>query len=394
MKLHYRVFVALGLGILFGWFYPSMATNISFIGDIFTRLLRFLIVPLVFASLLTGVVSLKNMSDLGKLGFHSAVYFILSTVIAISFGLLSAFFIQPGLNSVVEPVTQSTISQQAPPSIHYILTSIVPKNLFDAIVQGNMLPIIFSSVFFGIGLLKINELGRPVIDFFESINTLMIQLTKWIIEISPIGVFALIANLTATTGIATLKPLGLYIITVLFGLCMHAGLFLPIVVYIATRKSCVTLFKSMTSALATAFSAASSAAALPMVLELIVEKAKVPNRVASFVLPLGTTLNMNGTALYQAVAVIFIAQFYGIEIGIHHISLIFLTGVLAAVGAAAIPSAGLFTLGMILTTTGVPLEGVALIIAVDRVVDMCRTTVNVWANSVGAYIIAHTSQQT
>ena len=389
LKLHHQVFLALFLGLLVGVASPELAKSLSFLGELFIRLLRFLIVPLVFASLLIGVVSIGDGEKIGRLGLKTAGYFVGTTLISIVIGLVMVNIFQPGLRVMpAQDVLEEVISTQPKPTLVSVLMNIVPQNPVEAVANGNMLPIIFTAVFFGLGLAKIGQSGAGVVSFFEGLNQLMNQLTKWIISLSPIGVFSLISNLVATSGLATLKPLALYILTVIVGLLIQSLGVLPAILVIAGRYSPLRLARHLTSGLATGFSAASSAAGLPILLELLVEKVKMPNRIVSFVMPLGITVNMNGTALYQAVAVGFIAQYYGIPLGMNEYLLIMLTGTLAAVGAAGIPSAGLFTMGMILSTVGVTLEGVALILAVDRIVDMCRTTVNLWGNSVGAVVLS------
>ena len=397
MKMYQKILIAMIVGVVSGWLLPELTVIYKPIGTLFIRALKFLIVPLVLASLVSGVVSLGDFNKLGRIGAKTFVYFLLTTLVAISTGLILAVLIQPGMVEGIQ--TAATFSAPQKSSFIQVLYNIIPTNMVDALASGNMLAIIFMSILIGFGLTKLKSLpiknedeknsnpAQPLINVFESINQLMMVVTDWVLRTSPIGIWALIAQLIATTGLATLKPLAIYIMTVLIGLLVHALVVIPVIVSIMTKKKPLDILRQNSAGVLTAFSAASSAASLPLVLQSLVSRTNVSQHVTSFVMPLGITVNMNGTALYQAVATVFIAQLYGIVLEPVQFLLILVTATLAAVSAAAIPSAGLITLTMILTTVGVPIEGIAIILGVDRIVDMCRTSVNIWGNCCASVVI-------
>jgi proton glutamate symport protein len=244
-------------------------------------------------------------------------------------------------------------------------------------------------------LTPLGDKGRPLTDLFESLNDAMMKLTDWVIRLAPIGVFALLAAVVVDTGPGIFANLGKYMATVLLGLAVHALVTLPLLLKLVGRASPKRFFSAVAPALTTAFSTASSSATLPLSIDCVETRAKVSSRVSSFVLPLGATINMDGTALYESVAAVFIAQVYGIDLSLGQQILIFLTATLAAIGAAGIPSAGLVTMAIVLNAVGLPLEGIGMILAVDRILDMCRTSVNVWGDTVGCAVVARlTSEET
>jgi Na+/H+-dicarboxylate symporter len=251
-----------------------------------------------------------------------------------------------------------------------------------------ILPVIVFSLFFGAVLTTLGQRGRPLIDFFDGLNEVMMKMADLVIKLTPIGVFALIGQVVAETGISIFANLGKYMMTVLLGLMVHACVTLPLLLRLFGRFSPKKFLGHVSPALTTAFSTASSSATLPLTLDCVTRRAGIPPRIGSFVLPLGATINMDGTALYESVAAVFIAQVYGIELAFYQQVLIFLTATLAAIGAAGIPSAGLVTMAIVLKAVGLPLEGIGMILAVDRILDMCRTTVNVWGDTVGCSVIA------
>ncbi|MCK5618517.1 MAG: dicarboxylate/amino acid:cation symporter, partial [Candidatus Krumholzibacteria bacterium] len=263
-----------------------------------------------------------------------------------------------------------------------------PANPVKAMAEMQILPLIVFSLLFGAVLTTIGNKGRPLIDLFESLNAAMMKLTDWVIRLAPYGVFALLAAVVAESGPGIFANLGKYMATVLLGLAIHALVTLPILLKLVGGANPKRYFEKVATALTTAFSTASSSATLPLTIDCVETKAKVAPRVSSFVLPLGATINMDGTALYEAVAAIFIAQVYGIDLSFGQQVLIFLTATLAAIGAAGIPSAGLVTMAIVLNAVGLPLEGIGMILAVDRILDMCRTSVNVWGDTVGCTVVA------
>ena len=365
------------------------AGSVKLIGDLFIRLLKMIIVPLIMASMVTGVVSIGNVRSLGRIGFRTFAYYFATTLLAVAVGLVLVNVISPG-SGVEMPASQDQAQEvtHEPPTAGSIITDMVPDNIVGAMAQSKFLSVIFFSLLLGVALSTVGEKARPLIELFDALNSVMLKITGWIMHLAPFGVCALMAYIVGTLGIDVIKDLAKYMATVVLGLGIHACITLPILLFVFTRYSPLRFFRHVFSAVATAFSTASSAATLPITMDCLEENAGVSNKVTSFVIPLGATVNMDGTALYEAVAAMFIAQAYGIEMTLVQQIVIMLTATLASIGAAAIPSAGLFTMMIVLNAVGLPLEGLAMIWAVDRLLDMCRTAVNVWGDSCGTAIVA------
>jgi Na+/H+-dicarboxylate symporter len=274
------------------------------------------------------------------------------------------------------------------PSLGSIIKDIIPENPIAAMAENKVLSVIFLSLLLGIAISRIGEKARPLKALFESFNAVMMKITDWIMLLAPVGVFALIAYTIGTMGLSVLRPLAVYMVTVILGLSIHAVITLPVLLSLFGKYSPLKFIRDMFSAVATAFSTASSAATLPITMECLRENTGVSNKVASFVLPLGATVNMDGTALYEAVAAMFIAQAYGISLNIGQQLVIMLTATLASIGAAAIPGAGLVTMVIVLKAVNLPEEGIGMILAVDRILDMMRTAVNVWGDACGTAVVA------
>ena len=369
------------------------------IGDIFIRLLTMIAVPLVLASLIAGAASLSDLKHIAKIGGKTIGFYALTAVIAISIGLFFANVIQPGkfmpeeskqrLMETFQEDAQSRIDQNVSMNIVDFLVNIVPKNPFKAIADGDFLQIVFFAILTGIFLSQIKtEKSKTVIDFFEGLGNAMIMLVEKIMYIAPYAVFTLISATVAEFGFSILQTLLLYSVTVIAGLAVLTFVEYPILLKIFTKIPVFKFFKLQRQVIAVAFSTSSSAATLPVTMDICEKKLGVPNRIASFVLPLGTTVNMDGTALYQAVAAMFIAQVYGFDLNLTQQLTIVLTAALAAVGTAPVPGVGLIMLIIVLKSVGVPEEGIALIIGVDRILDMCRTVPNVIADSLACVVIA------
>ncbi|MHC4666425.1 MAG: dicarboxylate/amino acid:cation symporter, partial [Planctomycetota bacterium] len=301
-------------------------------------------------------------------------------------GLVLVNLIRPGTGITVEQTVDT--SERQTPSVVSIVEDIVPENLFAAMAQDKVLSIIFFSLLLGVAISSVGEKGRGLAAIFESFNAVMMKITGWIMRLAPFGVFALMAHTVGTLGLGVMRPLAVYMVTVALGLSIHAIVTLPALLFLFGRYSPVRFIKDVFSAVATAFSTASSAATLPITMECVEENAGVSNKVASFVLPLGATVNMDGTALYEAVAAMFIAQAYGISLTLGQQLIIMLTATLASIGAAAIPGAGLVTMVIVLKAVNLPLEGIGMILAVDRLLDMLRTAVNVWGDACGTVVVA------
>ena len=387
LSLSAQIILGIILGFLAGWIFGDAIMFIDPLGELFIKLLKMIIVPLIVASVIMGVADIGDVRRLGRLGGKTVLYYFATTGLAVTLGIIIVNVIQPGVG--VDLALQQS-PNTTPPSLVDTLMGIVPENPFQAIVEMDMLPIIFFSILFGVVLTTIGKKAQPVIDFFDGVNTVMMKMTNWIMKIAPYGVFALMAVIVAETGYEVIVDLAKYMMAVLVGLLIHGLVVLPLILRFVGKGDPFQFFKDMSTALATAFSTSSSSATLPITMDLIEEKAGVDNSVSSFVLPLGATVNMDGTALYEAVAAIFIAQAYGIDLTFGQQLLIIITATLAAIGAAGIPSAGLITMIIVLNQVNLPLEGIGLITAVDRILDMVRTTVNVWGDSIGARTIAHT----
>ncbi len=369
------------------------------IGDIFVRLLNMIAVPLVLASLIVGAASLTDLKHIAKIGGKTMGFYALTAVIAITIGLLCVNFIQPGhimdqsakdrLLDTYQDDAKTRIEQNVSMNIVDFIVNIVPKNPFKAIADGDFLQIVFFAILTGVFLMQIPKAkSEPVINFFSGISDAMIVLVEKIMIIAPYAVFTLIAATVAEFGFSILKTLLWYSITVVLGLLILTFIVYPLLLKIFTKIKIKDFFKSQRPVLAVAFSTSSSAATLPITMDVCEKRLGVPNKIASFVLPLGTTVNMDGTALYQAVATVFIAQVFGFELNLTQQLTIVLTAALAAVGTAPVPGVGLLMLIVVLKSVGVPEEGIALIIGVDRFLDMCRTVPNVLADSLACVIIA------
>jgi proton glutamate symport protein len=387
-KLHWQVLIALVAGVAFGWMTPTAAEGIGFLGDIFLRLLKMIIIPLIFTSLVSGIASLGSARSVGRVGVRTVIYYTVSTTLAISVGLTLVNIVKPGAKLVLAgagelPEGFSTSSQTLPD----FLLRMVPDNIMAAMAAGDVLPVIVFALLFGLFLTRLN--GPNVEAVHRVVNGVLevIQaLTLAIVKLAPVGIFALLAREVARSGPGIIWDLRFYFVTVGAGLLIHATVTLPIILFVLGRRRPLGYGRRMAPALATAFSTASSSATLPLSMDCS-EKAGNRRGVTSFVLPLGATVNMDGTALYEAVAALTIAQMYGVPLDLPQQALVLLTALLASVGAAGIPMAGLVMLVVVLQAVGLPLEGIGTIIAVDRVLDMMRTATNVWSDLVGTAVV-------
>jgi Na+/H+-dicarboxylate symporter len=381
-----NIIIAVVLGVLAGFFGQEYVHIYSMLGNGFITILKYIVVPLVFASLVTGVISLGSLDSLRSLGIKTFVYFVATTAIASSIGVVLAVIVNPGKGFIYDQAGTKVVAKAL--SFKEMAWQLIPTDFMQFISGGNMLFVIALALTLGVAFVTLKQhIGFPLNELFEGFNEFMMILTHWVIVVSPIGIFGLIAKLVITTGTASFIPLIKYMAVVAVGLAIHAFIVLPFILKSVVKCSPVGVAKDVFTSLTTGFSTASSAATLPVLMEDTREKLKVPNKVASFVLPLGITINMDGTGLFQSVAAIFIAQIYGVELSLVSYGVIVAFTILASVGAAAIPSAGVITLAMILTAIGVPIEGAAIIIGIDRVLDMMRTTVNLWGNTIASLVL-------
>lgn len=356
-------------------------------GQAFVSLLKVLVVPLVFFSLICGVCASGSGKNVSSMGLRTFVFYVFTTALAISLALMLALMVDPGAGVDLE-ATQA-VNLKEPPTIYQMLLNIFPKNIVASMAKGEMLPIIVFSILVGLGLLRAEEPGRRLLAICEDANALMLRLVIMVMNLAPIAVFCLVTHVFATKGIAILLPLIAYILTVIGALLLHAALTYGGLLFIFTRANPVHFLLKMHPALLFAFSTASSAATMPITLRLVEKAVGVRNSVASFTVPLGATLNMDGTAIMQGVATVFIASAYGIDLVFMDYLTVILTATLASIGTAAVPSAGLVTLSIVLLQVGLPAEAIGLIIGVDRILDMMRTAVNVLGDATVTTIVAH-----
>ncbi|HCL30996.1 MAG TPA: dicarboxylate/amino acid:cation symporter [Candidatus Latescibacteria bacterium] len=398
MPLHWQILAALILGALSGVVLGESVLAVSFMGDLFLKGLRMVIVPLIVTSIVCGVSGLGASGNMGRLGGKTLLYYTFSSLLAIVTGLVLVNLIQPGVGADLglehEPENLAGSIEQFGSSpwqaLVRLILDMVPTNPIAAMANGNILQVIVFALLFGIFLPRVPDgLRQPLESIFQGGFEVMMRITHFVLAFAPLGIFALVARTVANTGLEVFAGLGLYVLTVFLGLFVHGVVTLPVVLFLVGRLRPKRHAQAMSPALLTAFSTSSSSATLPVTMNSLERRAGVSNRVTSFVAPLGATVNMDGTALYECVVAVFIAQAYGFELTFVQQFLIVVTALLASIGAAGIPMAGLVMISVILTAVGLPLEGVGLVLAVDRVLDMCRTTINVWSDSCGAALVAH-----
>ena len=401
IKLHWQILIALVLAVFFGIFFTPYVKDVTWMGDLFLRALNMIIVPLILTSIVSGVANVGDAQNLGKMGLKTFSYYIVTSLAAILVGLTFVNLIQPGVGADLGFKKSVEHLQGANQSLGNILLRLVPTNIFKALTSADMLAIIFFSILVGYFITKIaDEYKKPLINLFNGGFEVMMKITGFVIKFTPLGIFGIVAGVVAEQAgdkaalLDIVRHLGLYMTSVLAGLIFHAFVTLPLILRFIGKADPWKHVKAVTTPLITAFSTSSSSATLPLTMDAIEHEAGVSNEVTSFVLPLGATINMDGTALYECVAAMFIAQAYGIHLDFLHQFVVVVTALLASIGAAGIPMAGLVMLSVVLKSVGLPLEGVGLILTVDRILDMCRTTVNVWSDSCGAAVIAKTEGET
>ena len=394
VSIHDPKFILLLLGgMVLGGITGSIAGHelpfAALIGDLFLNALKMMIVPLVGSSMILGVTQIGSAKKLGKMGMTTVVYYLSTTFIAVIGGLFLVNIIQPGVGGAL---VLDTVRETDAYSFMDVIHGIIPKNIFAVMAEGKVLPLIFFSLFFGIVLSSLEEKAATVLHFFEGLYEISMKMTQLIIIFAPIGIFGLVAARLGKAGgwsafQEELSRLAWYVFTVISGLAIHGVVVLALIYLIVVKKNPFHFMKQMGEAVVTAFSTASSSATLPLTIECAEKKAGIKQSTASFVLPLGATVNMDGTALYEAVAAMFIAQLYGIDLTMADQFVIVLTATLAAIGAAGIPEAGLVTMVLVLDSVGLPTEGIGAILAIDWFLDRVRTAVNVWGDSVGAAVV-------
>lgn len=408
MKLHWQILVALFLAIVVGSFTSSLQSStgldlypfFEFFGALFLNALKMIIVPLIVSSIVVGVAGIEQDNSFARMGSKTILYYVVTSALAIVTGLILVMWFQPGLidgepaksvlglHADTADVTAS-VGTASTADISGIFLRMIPVNIVNAAAQGQMLGLIFFSLLFGYFVTQLKDgLKNSMQSFFEGVFEVMMKITDLIMRFAPIGVFALVAKIVATSGIEVFIPLAKFFFVVLAALAIHMFIVMPILLKTIGRVKPVKHFQAMSAALLTAFSTSSSSATLPVTMDCVEDNAGVSNRTSSFVLPLGATINMDGTALYECVAALFIAQAYGLQLGFVEQFTVVILALMTSIGVAGIPAASLVAITIILGAMGLPAEGIGLILAVDRVLDMCRTAVNVFSDSCGAVIIA------
>ena len=393
VPLWLQILVGMILGITVGVVFGEQATVLKPIGTLFVNIIKMLIVPLVFCSLIVGVTSMEDTAKMGRIGFKSFAFYLCTTAIAISIGLVVGYVIQPGAGlNLPLPSGMSDVVKEVP-SVMQTLLDIVPTNPIAALANGQILQVIVFAVALGIALVLIGDHGRPAIKVFESLAEAMYKLTDMVMKLAPYGVFGLMAWVAGEYGIEMLLPLLKVIVAVYIGCIIHVLGFYSIVLSVFSKLNPLHFFKGISNAIAVAFTTSSSVGTLPASMKCASEYLGVNKKISSFVLPLGTTINMDGTALYQGVTALFVAQAFGIDLTWVDYLTIILTATLASIGTAGVPGAGLVMLTLVLSTVGLPLEGVALIAGIDRILDMARTVVNVSGDLVATTVIAKSEHE-
>jgi len=383
------ILTALGISFSFKGFFVEGIFELG--GTIFINSLRMLVVPLVFVSLVCGVSGLSDPSKMGRLGGKSVLLYILTTGIAITIALIAALIIKPGVG-FQRPEEISYVVNEAPGLVEVVI-NMFTSNPIASLAEGNMLQIIIFSIVFGIAITKAGDSGKKIQNAFEAANEVIMQIVNIVMNLAPYGVFFLMARLGATIDLGDLTYIGKYFFLVLAVLVLHAVVTFPILLATLARLNPFILFYKMRELAVFAFSSSSSAATLPITMATARSKLGVKKSVASFTIPLGATINMDGTAIMQGVATVFIAQAYGIDLSTSQLLMVVLTATLASIGTAGVPGVGLIMLAMVLQQVGLPVEGIALIIGIDRLLDMTRTVVNVTGDCTVACIVAKSENE-
>lgn len=401
MPLHWQILIGIALGIIVGIFLTKFVPHdkwspyIKWAGDMFLNALRMIVIPLVFCSIALGVAGMGESNSLGRIAGKTFAFYIFTTLIAAAIGLTMVNLVKPGVGADLR--LSESVTELAGTKVSFIdqIVGIVPSNIFQALTTGNLLSIIFFAIFFGFFINKVNEKYQTTIkDLLESINEVIMKMTFFIIKLAPYGVFAIVANVVGKQAgdtkalLSIAGSLGIFVLVVWGGLILQGGVVLPLLVRILAKVNPWRHISKMSTSILTAFSTCSSTAALPINIRDSQEKCGVSSKIASFTLPLGCTINMNGTALYECVTAIFIAQAYGIDLTLMQQIIIVFTSLLAAIGTAGIPMAGMVMLTIVLNVVGLPLEGIGLVLAVEQLCDMPRTMINSYGDSCGAVIIA------
>ncbi|OIJ17626.1 dicarboxylate/amino acid:cation symporter [Anaerobacillus alkalilacustris] len=401
MNLTKKIIISLILGLIVGLGFNLFAPNsfevvdaylLTPLGTIFLKSIMMLVVPLVLFSIILGTAGISDPKKLGRIGGKTIAFYLITTAIALIIGLSMAYIIQPGAGGVFETTTADFEARQAPPVVETLL-NIIPTNPIDAMAKGTMLQIIAFAVLIGFALARLGEKTKGLLNLVAQGNEVMMYLVNLVMLLAPYGAFALIASAIGKLGLNALQAMILYMIAVLGALIIHALVTYGSAVAFLAKRNPIEFFKKFSPAMIVAFSTSSSSATLPVSMRTAQENLNVSKSVSSFVQPLGATINMDGTAIMQAVATVFIAQVYLIDLTFGDLLTVILTATLASIGTAGVPGVGLIMLTMVLTSVGLPVEGVALVLAVDRILDMTRTAVNITGDAACAVVVSSGEDQ-
>ncbi len=393
IKLHWQIFIALVLGVLFGLYIKEHVHWVEWIGEVFLRGLKMIIIPIILTSIISAITNIGSAGNIGRLGLKTIIYYITTSILAILTGLILVNLIKPGTGADLGLISNVEGLVLEEKSLGQTFIEMIPVNIFKAIVEGKMLSIILFAFLFGFVITQINNKHKEMLtDFFNASFEAMMKLTMIIIKLAPLGIFGIIAGVVAQTeNLAVLAlRMGEYMITVIAGLSIHCLITLPLIQLFLAKVNPLKHFQAVSTPLLTAFSTSSTMATLPLTLDAVEHNDGVSRKITGFTLPLGATVNMDGTALYECVAAVFIAQAYGLDLSITQQALVVITALLASIGAAGVPMAGMVMITIILSAIGLPLEAIGLIISVDRILDMFRTATNVWSDTTGALVVART----
>jgi Na+/H+-dicarboxylate symporter len=385
------ILLSISFAIFCGFIFGERMKALAWVGTLFLNLLKMVIVPMIFSSIVTGIGRLGDVRKIGRVGLITIFFYLVTMGIAVSIGMILSNLNPSGVNSVRLAENGSRVNVKEA-TVTDIIIELVPPNIFEAMSAGRILPLIFFAMFFGGILSTMGDRARHLRSFFEITEEIMMKMVEMILRIAPIGIFGLVAGRLGEAGggeafLVELFGLRVYAVNVIGGLLIQSLVVLPLLLILIARRNPIPYTKNMFLPLATAFSTASSSATLPLTMDSSIRLNGISKESAGFVLPLGATVNMDGTALYEAAAAMFIAQTYGVEMGTGDQIVIFLTATFAAIGAAGIPEAGLITMVMVLEAVHLPVEGIAILLTIDWFLDRCRTTVNVWGDAVVAAII-------
>lgn len=401
LKLWHKIVIALILGSLTGLLIGEKATVFAPIGQMFINAIRMIVIPIIFTSVVCSVMAISDVNTMGRLTLKAMLMYIVTMAIATVIGLALAILIKPGMGlprELVENALQGNhmvagmLSSAKSTSIIDTLTSIIPSNPFNSFASGEILPTIFFALVIGLSIVSVGKPARPVADLFQAAMMVMFKATQFVLYFAPIGVFALITQVVGTVGVTVLEELSLLVLTIYLGCFLNAAvIYAAILLY--CRLNPLTFFKKMMAPMAFAFSTGSSAATLPLNLQTVHKRLGVSSGITEFILPLGATINMNGLSVYLGVAALFVANIFGVHLSIWQYALIIMTSTLASIGAAGVPMSGIVVMSIVLGSVGLPLEAIALIAGVDRIIEMVTTVINITGDAVTAVAVAKSEGQ-